>query len=416
MPNYSTLLNSIRQQVPTLQRVNDVLSRLMADTQARAWTIWQGAVLANKPASGEYVLRGMPGADISDHLARALRDYGTVFIEAAPGAYKLTRMVDVPTGARIRSNGATIHLDHQLTSEMNDQSHKTHGLRVPAGTSDVVIDGLRFTGKHLTSEWTNGQQAAISLETPYGNTGHDCTVSGCWFENLNGFSVQSFEHFDRFTFTENVMVNCGNGCNTSANHQAVTGNVVIGPEAFECAVPDTLLIERNLILSTRVGISIGGNMGGAELHGQEVRGNVLVFGSEGGYPYPAIVVADGSVGAVVEDNLAFGWGILAMPGCSALPTQFVRDTILRNNRSYAGLNWQIYQNTQPNITNTQVLCNVITGCAGVRIGGAATVRGNIVDNGSGMDYYYDSSAVVQIADNFGERVTIQPGAQVTTLV
>jgi hypothetical protein len=412
---YESLFNTTRAKLPTLLRVNDVLARLMTDIQTQAWVIWQTNVTANQPASDEYVLRAPTGTDISDHFTRALRDYGRVFIDAAPGAYKISRTIDVPPGARIRSNGATIHLDHQLLTEMRDQSHTKHGLRIPANASDIVIDGLRFTGKHTATDWTNGQQGAISVETPYGNTGHDLTVSRCWFENLTGFSVQCFEHFDRITFAENVMLNCGNGCNTHASHQAVTGNLVIGPEAFECAVLDTLLIEHNLILSTRMGISIGGLMDGESLRNQVVRDNVLIFCNEGGYPYSSIIVADGCVGAVVENNLAFGWGNLVVYACEQKPTQFVRDTITRNNRSWAGLNWQIYQSAQPNITGTQVLSNIITGGPGVRIGGCATVRGNLIDNGSGIDYWYDATAVVTIADNYGSNVSIQPGAQVTSI-
>jgi hypothetical protein len=411
---YDGLFNAIRAKVPTLQRVNDVLARLMTDTQAQAWVIWQSTVATRQPAADEYVLRAPSGTDISDHLTRALRDYGRVFIEAAPGAYAISRMIDVPTSARIRSNGATIYLKHQTTTIQGTVDHDMHGLKLPINASDVIVDGLRFTGAHTTTEWTNGQQAAIWIEAT-GGTGHDLTVSRCWFENLTGFSLQSYEWFDRLTFADNVMVNCGNGCNTSATHQTVTGNVVIGPEAFECAVPDVLLIERNLILSTRVGISIGGHMGGRELLGQIVRDNVLIFGNENGYPCPAIVVADGSVGAVVENNLAFGWGNLVVYACDQKPTQFVRDTITRNNRSWAGLNWQIYQNGQPNITGTQVLSNVIYGSAGVRIGGCATVRGNIVDNGGSLDYFYDPSAVVTIADNYGPQVSILPGAQITSI-
>ena len=246
---YDSLFDNIRAKVPALQRVNDVLAHLMTDTQAQAWAIWRATVSASQPEADEYILRSVAGNDISDHLTRALRDYGRVFIDAAPGAYKISRMIDVPTGARIRSNGASIHLDHQLTTETGYQSHQNHGLRLPLNVSDVIIDGVCFTGKHTTTDWTNGQQAAIWVEALYGNTGHDLTISHCWFENLTGFSVQSYEHFDRLAFDHNVMINCGNGCNTSAKHQHVTGNVVIGPEAFECAVPDTLLIEHNLILS-----------------------------------------------------------------------------------------------------------------------------------------------------------------------
>jgi hypothetical protein len=410
---FSAIFESVQSKVPTLQRVNDLLARLMVDTQAQAWAIWQSDVNGRRPRSDEYVLRAMPGADISDHLARALRDYNRVFIDAAPGAYKISRMIDVPTGARIRSNGATIHLDHQLISDMGDQSHTKHGLRLPANTSDVTVNGLRFTGKHTEAGWTNGEQAAINVDSPYDDTGHDLIVTRCWFENLAGFSVHCFEHFNRLTFTENVMVNCGNGCNTNATHQTVTGNVVIGPEAFECAVPDTLRIERNLILATRAGISIGGHMSGRELHNQIARDNVLIFCNEGGYPFPAVVVADGSVGAVVENNLAFGWGVLVACVCDANPFQFVRDTMVRNNRSYAGLNWQIYQPALPNVTNTQVLSNVINDSMGVSISGSATVRGNIVNNG--LDYHYGAAAVVQISDNYGPVVVIEAGAQVTSI-
>ena len=157
-------------------------------------------------------------------------------------------------------------------------------------------------------------------------------------------------------------------------------------------------------------------MNGMELHGQIVRDNVLICCAENGYAWSGIVVADGSVGSLVENNIAFNWGSLVVYACSSNPTQFVRNTITRNNTSYAGLNWQIYQNTHPNITGTQVLSNHIHDCAGIRIGGEATVRGNVVDNGTGMDYYYDPSAIVQIADNYGDRVTVKDGAQVTNII
>lgn len=412
---YEPLLNTVRQRVPTLQRANDVLSRLLTDTQSQAWTIWQSTVTANHPAPDEYILRSMAGADISDHLIRALRDYGKVFIEATSGAYKLSRMVDVPTGARIRSNGASIHLEHQTMDIVKVLGATNHGLRIPRHTSDIEISGLRFTGKNLPMNWTQGEQAAIWVEAIYGNTGHDLSISQCWFENMTGFSVQSYEHFTRLTFADNVMVNCGNGCNTSAKHQQATGNIIIGTEAFECAVPETLLIENNLILSTRLGMSVGGNMSAIELLGTVVRNNVLVFCSESGGSYSAIVVADGCVGAIVEDNIGFGWGLFVVYACSSAPTQFVRDTITRNNKSWAGWNWQIYQNIQPNITGTQIISNVIYGCVGIRVGGIAVVRGNIVDNGTNLDYFYDPTSVVQIADNYGDRVTILAGAQVTTI-
>ncbi len=299
----------------------------------------------------------------------------------------MSSKITIPSRRTFDAAGVVLVIEGVNTGDLSGYN----ALQLADYAYDVSVNGLTLRGLH-TGGVTNAQMSALHL----GTKARNITITNCVFEDLVGFSAQSYGG-DGCSVTDCVFSNCGNGLNINMDNARFANNEFVDSEGIEAAGTHNTIEDNTFTNAYNGAISIGGDVGGRSLPGIVVRRNII-----NGVVTPAgsgIVIADGCNGAIVENNEVYDsgtTGIVVTRG-EIYPTAII-DSIIRNN-IIKGANIGIYLPNISDIDGTLVDGNTVQSDASTNFGildeapGVDIVNNNVAGAGVTNDIYIQSTAV-----------------------